>query len=108
MQWIRKPLREFRLLLKYGCDKPLTQKLFKPLRIVWNLAHYGDQIHLLVEQNRFLLNELQPQKEKARMQMLNSVILENSILQTKSSFDYQWHEMPSGTGLADDPSFYCR
>jgi len=61
---------------------------------------------LLEKQNQFLLFELCRANRQRRYQLLgDNNILEDDVLQTQSSFDYQWHEFATGHAMADDQEF---
>jgi len=75
-------------------------------KLITKIKHSLSPWRGLKEQNCFILNELQRINEKMRYQQLeDSTLLGKDVLQTLSSFDYQWHEIPQGVGMPDDQTF---
>ena len=65
-----------------------------------------ERCRFLEEQNRFLLYQVQRINETMRYQLLGDHTLATSeMLQTRASFDYQWHELPTGVAMPDDAQF---
>jgi len=57
-------------------------------------------------QNRFILNEFKRVNETIRYQMLGDFPLSyEDVVQTHSSFDYQWGEISNGIAMSDDQKF---
>ncbi len=56
----------------------------------------------LQRRQEFLLNEVRRLNEQIRAMKAGEDLDQR---QTKSSFDYQWHEMPEGRDLPSDPAF---
>ena len=65
-----------------------------------------ERCRFLEEQNRFLLYQVQRINETMRYQLLGDhTLATNEMLQTRASFDYQWHELPTGVAMPDDAQF---
>src|SRR3989304_9610201 len=68
-----------------------------------------EQSEILIQQNRFILYELQRINESLRYHLLGDTFLgEADELQTRSSFDYQWDDFRSGIAMADDQAFMAQ
>lgn len=75
-------------------------------RLLAKIKRCINPLRELREQNGFILNELQRINEIMRYQYLGDfTLVEKDVLQTLSSFDYQWHEIPQGVGMPDDQAF---
>ncbi len=65
------------------------------------------RVNLLIEQNKFILSELQRINEINRKLLLNNKLnLPENISQTKNGFNYQWNELPDGVAMPDDHDWF--
>jgi len=87
-------------------SNPGIRRIVKPIRELKNSLDSIGQRRLLVEQTRFIICELRRINQAMRYQLLgNERLTQVDVLQTQASFDYQWHDVPSGIGMPDDKEF---
>jgi len=95
-------MRQLRNLIS---SNSAIRKIFEPVQKLRNFLGASER-KLLLEQNRFILYELRRINEAIRYQLLgDNSFTQADTLQTKASFDYQWHHLPGGIAMPDDQGF---
>ena len=98
-------MRQFRNLIR---SNPAIRKIFERVPRLGNFLGASER-ELLLEQNRFILYELRRINEAIRYQLLgDNSLTQVDALQTKASFDYQWHHIPGGIAMPDDQGFMSK
>ncbi len=98
-------MRQFRNLIR---SNPVIRRIFERVQRLGNSLGASER-ELLLEQNRFILYELRRINEAIRYQLLgDNSLTQVDALQTKASFDYQWHHIPGGIAMPDDQGFMSK
>ncbi len=85
----------------------ILKKLWKKLKDAFSYLKIIYKFPLYMEQNKFILNEIRRLNELMRFNALEdmSIIKQDTVGQTYSSFDYQWRNFNYGIAMPDDQNF---
>ena len=82
----------------------ILKKLWKKIKVAFSYLKIIYKFPLYIEQNKFILYEIRRLNELMRFNAVEdkSIIKQDTVGQTCSSFDYQWRDFNYGIAMPDD------